>query len=216
MKSVFAALVVLLGVTVPELRGQVIVNGYDDILFWGGLGANRSAVVVEFNSDTTPFSVAWGYRWSGEVTLQTMMFELAGIITNGPAPAPGSDPRLSLSVTDFGAPGYFVDTLTYDQNGLGGSWPGGTLSLTGWDGTNWNNLFVLSGTATWSPGPFDLSNAGMASINLVDGGWYGWVMANGPETYNFQQPVSAVPEPSTLVLVLIGAVALFLRRRRCA
>ncbi len=214
MKNVFAAFIALITCSVTALRGQTTVSNYDDIQFWAGLGANRSAVVVEFNIDSAPFSVAWGYRWSGETTLQTMMFHLAGAIAGGPAPVPGSDPRLSLSVTDFGAIGYSLDTLTYDQTGLGGTWPAGTLSLTGWDGMNWNNLFSLNGSANWLSGPFEFSNVGMAGITLVDGGWYGWALANGPTTYNFQQPVAAVPEPSTLVLVALGAAALLWRRRR--
>ena len=214
MKNVFAALIALIVFTAPALRGQAVVNSYNDIQFWAGLGANRSAVVVEFNSGTNPFSVAWGYRWSGQVSLQTMMFDLAGVISRGPAPVPGSDPRLSLSVTSFGNMGFFIDTLTYDQSGIGDSWPSGTLSLTGYDGNNWNNLFTLNGSPNWSSGPFQLSNVGMAGTTLVDGGWYGWVTANGPKTYNFQQPVAAVPEPSSLALIAIGAAALLWRHRR--
>lgn len=214
MKTYVVAFIALLTCSVTALRGQAIVNNYDDIQFWTGLGANRSAVVVEFNSGTDPFSVAWGYRWSGEATLQTMMFDLAGSISGGPAAVPGSDPRLSLSVSSFGDMGYFVDTLTYNQTGLGGTWPGGTLSLTGWDGMNWNNLFTLNGSPNWLSGPFELSNVGMAGTTLVNGAWYGWVMADGPETYSFQQPVSAVPEPSALALLALGAAALLWRHRR--
>ncbi len=220
MKIKIAALAALMLLPAPQAPGQITVNKYDDIQFWAGLGANRSALVVEFNSGSSPFSVAWGYRWSGVVTLQTMMFDLAGAISGGPAPVSGSDPRLGVSVSSFGNMGFFIDTLTYNQSGLGGAWPAGTLSLTGWDGSNWNNLFTLNGTALWMPGPFELSGVGMAGINLVNGGWYGLVMADGPETYNFRQPVSAVPEPTTSALALIGVAALlgiylrpFLRKR---
>lgn len=221
MKIKIAALAALMLCPATQAPGQITVNNYDDIQFWAGLGANRSALVVEFNSDSSPFSVAWGYRWSGVVTLQTMMFDLAGAISGGPVPVSGSDPRLGVSVSSFGNMGFFIDTLTYDQSGLGGAWPAGTLSLTGWDGQYWNNLFTLNGTALWTPGPFELSGVGMAGINLVNGGWYGLVMADGPETYNFRQPVSAVPEPTTSALALIGGAALlgfylrtFLRKRR--
>lgn len=214
MTKNIAALLALLACTAPALRGQTLVNNYDDIQFWTGLGANRSAVVVEFNNGSSPFAVAWGYRWSGQVSLQTMMFALAGSITGGPNPVSGSDPRLGYAVSSFGGMGYFIDNLTYDQNGLGGSWPTGALTLTGWDGTNWNNLFTLNGSPNWSSGPFQLSNVGMAGTTLVDGGWYGWVMAAGPATYNFQQPVSAVPEPSAVALLATGVAILWFVRRR--
>jgi hypothetical protein len=212
MKKLIAALFALMLCSASHAPGQITVNTYDDIQFWAGLGANRSALVVEFNSDSDSFSVAWGYRWSGVVSLQTMMFDLAGVIFGGPAPVSGSDPRLSVSVSSFGSMGYFIDTLTYDQSGLGGAWPSGTLSLTGWDGTNWNNLFTLNdGSPVWMSRPFDLSNVGMAGITLVNGGWYGLVMADGPDTYNFRQPVSAVPEPTTSALALIGVAAVLLK-----
>lgn len=214
MTKYIAALLALLACTAPALRGQALVNNYDDIQFWTGLGANRSAVAVEFNSGSSPFSVAWGYRWSGEVSLQTMMFALAGSITGGPAPVAGSDPRLGLSVSFFDGLGYSLDALTYDQSGLGSGWPAGSLSLTGWDGANWNNLFSLNGSPVWPVSPLDYSMSGMADTTLADGGWYGWVMADGPQTYNFQQPVSAVPEPSTVALLTTGAAFLWLVRRR--
>jgi hypothetical protein len=207
MPQIFIALTALWLCAMP-LRGQITVNGFDDIQFWSGLGANRSALVVEFDNGADKFSVAWGYRWSGDVNLQTMVFDLAGSITGGPAPVVGSDPRLSLEVSNFGSMGYFVDILTYDHGGLGGGWPTWPMNLTGWDGTNWNNLFTLEGSNIWSPGPFQLADVGMADTSLVDGGWYGWVMANGPQTYSFQQPVSAVPEPSAIALLATGAAFL--------
>jgi hypothetical protein len=109
--------------------------------------------------------------------------------------------------------GFFLDSLTYDQSGLGGTWPSGTLALTGWDGTNWNNLFTFNGTSSWSSGPFALSNVGMNDTTLVNGGWYGWVLANGPDTYSFAQPVAAVPEPSAVLLLGAACTALLLLKK---
>jgi hypothetical protein len=169
-------------------------------------------LVVEFNSSTNPFSVVWGYKWSGGTNLQTMVFDLAGVITGGPAAVAGSDSRLSISVTDFGGLGYNIDALTYDQSGLGGAWPPGTLNLGGWDGTNWNNLFSFAGTSAWPSTSFNLSEVGMADTSLVNGGWYGWILSDGPETYNFAQPFAApIPEPSVAILVLVAS-GLFVMR----
>jgi len=205
MKKIVLA-VSLLVVGAFGLRAQTLVQSFDDIQFWTGNGTNRSALVVEFNSSTNPFSVVWGYTWSGGTNLQTMVFDLAGVITGGPAAVAGSDSRLSISVTDFGGLGYNIDALTYDQSGLGGAWPQGTLNLGGWDGTNWNNLFSFAGTSAWPSTSFNLSEVGMADTLLVNGGWYGWILSAGPETYNFAQPFAApIPEPSVAILVLLAS-----------
>ena len=220
MKKLIAALTALLCVGASGLKAQLItVTDFDDIQFWGGFGVYRSALVVEFDNNGTPFSVAWGYQWDTETTLETMMFALAGTITGGPSSIAGSDPRLSISVSDYGSPAasdYFLDTFNYNQSGLAGGWPTASLSLTGWDGTNWNNLFTLEGTSNWSSGLFALSDIGMSTITLVDGGWYGWVMAEGPDTYSFSQPVAAIPEPSTWVLLGLSAFGFGIWRIRRA
>ena len=202
----------LLVVSALGAKAQSLVQTFDDIQFWTGSGANRSALVVEFNSSTNPFSVVWGYKWSGGTNLQTMVFDLAGVITGGPAAVAGSDSRLSISVTDFGGLGYNIDAWTYDQSGLGGAWPPGTLNLGGWDGTNWNNLFSFAGTSAWPSTSFNLSEVGMADTSLVNGGWYGWILSDGPQTYNFAQPFAApIPEPSVAILVLVAS-GLFVMR----
>ncbi len=220
MKKIIAALTALLCVGASGVKAQLItVSSFDDIKFWAGSGTNQSALIVEFNNGDTPFSVAWGYRWDSEITLETMMFALAGSITNGPSGIAGADPRLSISVSDYGSitqSDYFLDTLTYDQAGLSGGWPAVPLSITGYDGKNWNNLFTLEGTSNWSSGPFVISDIGMSSITLVDGGWYGWVLADGPETYNFSQPVAAIPEPSTWALLVLSALGFGIWRIRRA
>jgi len=209
-KIVLAAL--LLAVSALGSMAQTLIQSFDDIQFWTGNGMNRSALVVEFNSFTNPFSVVWGYKWSGSTNLQTMVFDLAGVITGGPAAVAGSDSRLSISVTDFGGLGYNIDALTYNQSGLGGAWPPGTLKLGGWDGTNWNNLFTFAGTSAWPSTSFILSEVGMADTSLVDGGWYGWILSDGPQTYNFAQPFAApVPEPSVEILVSVALVLFILR-----
>ena len=204
MKIVLAASLLLIGTL--GVKAQTLVQSFDYIEFWTGSGENRSALVVEFNSSTNPFSVVWGYKWSGGTNLQTMMFDLAGVITGGPASVMGSDSRLSISVTYFAGLGYSIDALTYDQSGLGGAWPPGTLNLGGWDGTNWNNLFSFAGTSAWPSTSFNYSQFGMADTSLVNGGWYGWILSNGPQTYNFAQPFAApIPEPSVAILVLVAS-----------
>jgi hypothetical protein len=62
--------------------------------------------------------------------------------------------------------------------------------------------------------PFTLSNVGMSTIVMDDGDWYGFIQLNGPGTFSFSQPVSAVPEPSSLAMLACGAAAWIAWRRR--
>jgi hypothetical protein len=60
----------------------------------------------------------------------------------------------------------------------------------------------------------------MSTTPLVDGGWYGFIQADGnAATLAFNQPVSAVPEPSGVALLacggaIVGAMAWRRRRQR--
>ncbi len=214
MHKILTALFALL-VCASSARAQLItVGSFDDIQFWTGSGPNRSALVLQFGPPESPSAVAWGYRWETTTQLSEMVFALAGTIAGGPAPQPGSDPRLSLQVFDFGF-GYFVDALRYDQAGLPAGWSQEMRLIPGWDGVNWANLFLLEGAPVWNGAPFVQAQVGISDITLAHGGWYGFVQADGPETLVFAQPVAAVPEPGTGWLLLAGGGLLLgvLRRR---
>ncbi|MFM7374673.1 MAG: hypothetical protein ACKO39_05930 [Chthoniobacterales bacterium] len=43
----------------------ITVNSFTNIQFWTGSGTNRAALVLDFGSPETPFSIAWGYHWNG-------------------------------------------------------------------------------------------------------------------------------------------------------
>jgi hypothetical protein len=219
----------------------VPVDNFSDILFWTGSGENESALVLQFptaveSGTVTPATIAWGYRWSGGATLADMLFSLAGDIQGISAPPPsppvpllGADPRLTLSVGFFAGLGWFVDSLTYDQAGLGAGWSPESRLIAPYDFDTgeYAAQYQLDGAGgVWTTADFDLSGNGISSTDLVDGGWYGFVQGDGAGPFNFTQPVSAisaaVPEidPGSFgaaAAFLLGSLS-FLNRRlgRCA
>jgi hypothetical protein len=197
MKKWVAVLLALPLLGVAGLRAQTTVGSFEDIQFWAGSGAKRAALVLEFANGSARWSIAWGYRWDGEAVMQDMLFSLAGSITgSAEAPPPGSlsDPRLAVDVGFFEGFGFFVNTLTYNPVGLGGSWPTGELSITNdffGDGT-YPAIYLRPGNGTWSDDPFVFSPFdGIPTLALEDGGWFGTVQNQGDEEYVFAQPLAA-------------------------
>lgn len=193
----------LLALPVTCLHAQTLVNNFDDIQFWAGTGTNRAALVIQWPDEANPTSVVWGYRWNGEANAQQMMFALAGTLVNGPTPAQGSDPRLGLELLYFGSGlnDYFVDVIRFNQAGLGAGWSASERVMPGYDGVDFNALYLRYGTATWSSEPFTQSWVGLAGIALRDGAWIGWVYADGDDMeLSFVQPYAApgsTPTPVT-------------------
>jgi hypothetical protein len=191
---------------IPAASAQTLVSSLDGITFWTGSGPNRSALVIQFAAPSTPASIVWGYRWGGNTQLSAMM----GAIDT-------ADTRLSLDVQSFGF-GEFVNAISYDQSGLGGTWANTTRTMPGWDGANWNTLYTSAPSANWSGTSFLVSDAGMSDITVANGGWYGWVHSDGPASFPFAQPAAAVPEPAGAFLLaaagLVFLAAKNLRARR--
>ena len=67
MKISMAALAALLVAVAPRAGAQLVDN-FDDITYWAGLGASRSAFVLQWNDGGTPGSLVWGYHWDGTVS----------------------------------------------------------------------------------------------------------------------------------------------------
>jgi hypothetical protein len=59
-------------VTCLALAGPV--DSFDDIVYWTGAGANRAAVVIDFDdaSDDDP-ALVWGFRWDGQARGRHML-----------------------------------------------------------------------------------------------------------------------------------------------
>jgi hypothetical protein len=196
---------------------------FEDIEFWVGSGANRAALVIDWNDGKSAESLAWGFRWDGVATGADMLEAVAR-----------ADDRL------FGAAATFVwgtamIGLGYDLDGDGfQTSPATAFDADGWapvaprDGTaaadpddhyveGWNTGFWAYYIADASPfevgGAWDAPTTGFAGRVLTNGAWDGFAFAPGFSGPEPGEPVAAsVPAPG--VLGLVGVAALVSPRRR--
>jgi hypothetical protein len=204
-----------------QARAELVtVDDFSDLVLWAGTGANEAGFVLQFSASQSPTSVAWGYRWSGVATMQAMMDAIAGAttVTGGSSPPPGLDGRLSIaaqyfSFGDFG--GVFINSIGYDQVGLPSPWTQATRQIADAyfeNGTYPSLYFKSNAGGTWTGDgasqtmSLTAAQVGISDLPLTAGGWYGFVQSDGAETFAFTQPVAAVPEPGTWV-VMAGAAA---------
>lgn len=232
IRNVTMTTVLFVAIGCEARAALVTVNDFDNILFWAGSGTNQAALVIQFpttvgtgTATVVPTSIAWGYRWDGSATFADMLFSLAGGIASisspppePPLPQPGSDPNLAVDLGFFNGLGWYIDSITYDQSGLGAGWSPVVRVIAPYDfdtGEYAAQYQLDNADGVWTGAPLDFSGSGISGTALVDGGWYGFVQADGLDsTFAFTQPVSAVPEPSSLVLAACGAAAWIAWRRR--
>lgn len=209
----------------PARAAFVTVNSFSDIILWAGSGANEAGFVLQFGGIEDPTSIAWGYRWDGSASAQDMAFAIAGSITGiAPTPPAGLDSRLVVDASEFdfgGGPVVFVNTITYDQVGLPSEWSQVTRTIEDdFVNTGTYAAFYLNASAggmwTGATMDFDASGLGITDTMLTDGGWYGFVQSDGSGPFAFTQPVAAVPEPSTWLLLAVGGMTALALRRRLA
>ena len=204
------------------------VGGFSDIQLWYGSGANESALVIDFNDGGAMQSFVWGYRWDGTKSGADMIIEIAAAdprlsITNF---GDGSGGFFLSSITyndgstihtqtngDFADTAGLTDYLSWGYY-LAGGFSGDDVNNGVADG----NLLAVAGGGSSLPGSWAASQFGASRISftgdwgriLADGSWDAWsfgqvdgsfehLAAPGPE-----QPTSAVPEPSSALLVILG------------
>jgi hypothetical protein len=212
MKKQLAALCALSLLVAAPLHAQTLVANFDNITFWTGAGTNRAALVLEFDTGGSRISIAWGYRWDGPAVMQDMLFALAGSITGAsqaPSPPSGSDVRLAVDVGYYDGYGFFVNSLTFNAVGLGGSWPSAQLRIENAyeEAGTYPAVYWRSGNGTWTSQPFDFSaDDGIPSLALQSGSWFGIAQSKGDKTFSFSTPYAApanapvpIPVPDTLV-----------------
>jgi hypothetical protein len=166
-----------------------------DLSFWAGSGPNRSVLVVDWLDPVNgqqDFSVAWGYRFSGAATAQDMFLAIVA-----------ADPRLSAVGLDTG----FISYIGYDMD-LNGS---DDYSHPGWVDPNFWNQMECDGASPFFDGSWS-AGMGIATHNLADNSWSGW-QYNSWGNANPREPISAVPEAGSAVLVLLGLGITTLVRR---
>lgn len=164
---------------------------FDDITNWTGTGANRAALVIQWNNESEENAIVFGYRWDGEATGADMFRAVVS-----------ANPRL-YGLIQMTSLGYTIDGIGWDEDEDGDI----TLIDTGHDNKVYESedgLFIHPSTAydydNWKSGDsddywfagwtqngywsywvkdsqdetFSYSGLGATSRKLQDGSWDGW------------------------------------------
>ncbi len=235
MKKLMAALAALAVITAPGALAQMV-ESFDDIECWAGLGSNSSALVLQWNDGNTPVSLAWGYRWDGAATGTDLLTSIAGTtIIRQPGGGDiidtlhGADPSLELTIERYGW-GDAIYSMVYSPGGTSrtqadwnsGYWEyslfAGNIEYLTWNGSSYDGPFTYdaAGNALYSSVVWWSSQVGSSDRLLVNGSWDAWSFAAGFSSAAVAQPApaAAVPEPSVNALLALSALAtvVFVRR----
>lgn len=191
MKKINTALLALI---LTSLQLQALVGSLDNIEYWVGAGANRAALVVQWNDGLTPVSVAWGYRWDGTATGLDMLRAIAGSTRiEDPAgenvgAASGADGRLNLGLVEYSF-GLSVQSLDYSPSAgatrtqsdwYSGYWQylirGGNFEYYDW-ATEGMALYDEAGSNSYESGAWTSSPIGAGDRPLIDGAWDAYAFA---------------------------------------
>ena len=204
------AILFLASVWAQPASAQVLVNdGALELEGIFGIGGNTSYFVIDFSGAPSGSgdSFAFGYQWDApNTTPADGLFEIA------------ANSSLQVGTTDFGGTlGLGLDTLTF---GADTDTPDFNV-----DGRFWTIFadVLENGLVDWNDGPagFGISGGapnpdGSLPGALVDGGFVGF----RAQTFGAPDvpaiPVSAIPEPSGLLLLGVASLANCARRRRNA
>ena len=157
---------------------------FDDVQYWVGEGENRALLVVDWNDTVSPESLAWGYRFDGEVTGEQILSDISF-----------ADSRFIANMS-----GGFLNDIAFADGeilheGIGGT---GGFYWSTWSGTNSGN---------WE------MNAGIGAT-VQDGDWFGCSFTDfnpsvfpgvpvavsnpvGIDNYKKYTEVSVYPNPAT-------------------
>ncbi len=233
MKNISAALAASVALFASTGVAQLI-HSFDDVQYWVGDGANRSVLAIQWNDGKEPRSLAWGFRWDGEVTGLDMLRAVAGHSVVEPAyggqeieSSSGADERLSLTLWRWG----FGDSLYSSSFGAGAS----ERKQADWDSGYWQ-YWIYGGNIEYTPGgqtealTYNVagspnyssvvwwnSQVGASERLLVNNSWDALVFLPGFFAQTVEQPTAvAVPEPSTWALLGVTALAFGIWRIRRA
>jgi hypothetical protein len=192
---------------------------------WVGSGSNEAGFVVDWKTSSGDVSLAWGYRWNGTATGEDMLRALAG-----------ANVGLYSTLGNFGSFGYAVFGLGYDLDGNGQFGVTPPLTFTNGISTlasasdvdpsraptepgdlyqeDWWTGYWSYWTKSDSQAPWVSSDVGMSDRILTNGSWDGWSFAAGYDASPPANPVAAVPEPASILLLAMAGPAFVLIRRR--
>ncbi|MDF7823682.1 PEP-CTERM sorting domain-containing protein [Pontiellaceae bacterium B12227] len=225
VKYVASGMLFLLGSTLSSVAG--IVTETSDIIFWAGSGANSAALVLDFHDGETVESFAWGYRWDGAASGANMLLDIAA-----------ADSNLDVVYEGTAASGFLISSISYTAGSVAhssttwgyyidGGFAGDSIPF----GPGGDPIQISGGgpslPASWliSPSGPSLESFGDSGRILEDGAWDAWGHGSWVETSpddweHSGTPTStvyaAVPEPSSVILLMggFGGLAWFRRRRK--
>lgn len=239
MRRIVFSLAVLF-VSLLSAKAQAIT--LNEIDFWVGSGPNEAALIIDWKDGKSPQALAWGFRWDGVATVGDMIQAIAGTTQIRAADSGafiadvnGADPRLFVRMSQHSF-GNAIFGLGYDVDGDGASY------ITGLEGTEtgsavdpddhyvegWFNEGYWFGVGGTGAGGFDFNEFVYDSLALTDGNIYGLAFDDDFSTFlggsSGDEPQSivaapaptqsnGVPEPASLVMLGMSALALMTRRR---
>jgi len=165
------------------------VTSFDDIQFWVGAGANRAAVVIDWD-DTSEVdeSLVWGFRWDGTATGEDMLLTVvetdARLFAKSSLPGSGGVALYGLGY-DNNDNGQFAisDGTIFDAKGIALSSPAdGATSVDSNDlfAEGWFSGFWHYGQSSGDPfdgGSWISNGGGMSGRTLSDGDWDSWTFS---------------------------------------
>ena len=176
--------------------------GFQDILNWTGTGSNEAGVVIDFHDGTQYQSFAWGYRWDGTATGESMMDAIGA-----------ADPQLLMQIQSYSF-GDALETLTFNGSAAGYGIHTQSGFNTGTPGF-WD-YYLGNGTSipSWTE-----SGVGFGGETLSNQDWNGWSWAanfnSTPPSDTVYAAPQSVPEPSSVLLPALGiGVGLLLLKKR--
>jgi hypothetical protein len=182
---------------------------FDNIQFWVGTGANRAALVIDWQEDALEApALAWGYRWDGTSRGSDMLRAIVSADDRlyaklgGPTSTPNAVYGLGY---DADGDGRFAldDGTTFNEEGIVFTSPADLATsidpddsyAEGWFTGFWHyGVETPVGTNPYAGSNWSDTAMGMAGRTLVDGSWDSWTFS---PTFNFaayaENPEPALP-----------------------
>ncbi|MEA3503742.1 MAG: T9SS type A sorting domain-containing protein [Bacteroidota bacterium] len=107
---------------------------FEDVVYWIGEGENEALFVIDWNDEVVPESMAWGFRWNGDITGEDMMQEIAA-----------DDSRLDINIA-----GGFLNDIIYTSSDVNHSGVAGS--------PDWWSTWSATATYNWE------MNSGVSAV----------------------------------------------------
>jgi len=158
------------------LSNTLLSINFDDIEVWIGEGENQAGLIIDWEDELAPTTLAWGYRWDGVKNGQEMLMEVMAA-----APRLSGDGELPLFMAyDLNNDGT-IDESDHNENG---------------DMSD-SNFWAYYTSANGSDWNFATTNH--AGRTLVDGEWDGWLFVADWSAMPYPEIDAAVPAEAEVV-----------------